>query len=41
MNNRNVGVEELSELLEKTIRDFVQGAPPLDDSTTVLLKRLQ
>ena len=41
MNNRNVTMEELSELLEKTIRDFVHGAPPLDDSTMVLVKRLQ
>ncbi len=39
-NNQNFGVEQLSELLEKTIRDFVQGAPPLDDSTLVLIKRL-
>ena len=40
MNNQNAGMEELTELLEKTIRDFVHGAPLSDDSTMVLLKRL-
>jgi sigma-B regulation protein RsbU (phosphoserine phosphatase) len=41
MKNRNVAVEELSELLEKNITEFVQGVPALDDSTMVLIKRLQ
>ncbi len=40
MNNRNAGLEELSGLLENKIHDFVKGAPPLDDRTLVILKRL-
>jgi sigma-B regulation protein RsbU (phosphoserine phosphatase) len=38
--NLNLNMEDLATLLENHIKEFTHGAPPLDDSTLVLLKRL-
>ncbi len=34
-------VEDLSNMLEQHIREFTKGAPPLDDSTLIFLRRMQ
>ena len=39
--NRETNVEDLTQVLERQIRDFTRGAPPLDDSTVILVRRLQ
>ena len=39
--NSKDGVDELSQKLELDIREFTRGAPPLDDSTLIFLRRVQ
>jgi sigma-B regulation protein RsbU (phosphoserine phosphatase) len=39
--NRKSGVEDLALILERQIREFTKGAPPLDDSTLIFLRRVQ
>jgi serine phosphatase RsbU (regulator of sigma subunit)/pSer/pThr/pTyr-binding forkhead associated (FHA) protein len=38
--NFNASMEDLASMLENHIREFSHNAPPLDDSTLVLLKRI-
>jgi sigma-B regulation protein RsbU (phosphoserine phosphatase) len=40
MSNRNSNVEDLAHLLERNISDFTKGAPPLDDSTLIFVRRV-
>ena len=39
--NRSAGVEDLALTLERQIREFTHGAPPLDDSTLIFVRRVQ
>ena len=39
--NRELGVEEMSRVLENQIREFTQNAAPLDDATLIILKRVE
>jgi phosphoserine phosphatase RsbU/P len=39
-SNRTRGVEDLAHLLENNIREFSKGAPPLDDSTLIFVRRV-
>jgi serine phosphatase RsbU (regulator of sigma subunit)/pSer/pThr/pTyr-binding forkhead associated (FHA) protein len=38
--NRQMNVEDLSQLLEQTVKEFTQGASPIDDSTIIFVKRV-
>lgn len=38
--NSTASMEDLATMLENHVREFTHGAPPLDDSTLVLLKRI-
>jgi phosphoserine phosphatase RsbU/P len=38
--NRETGVEDLSNMLEEKIREFTHGAPLIDDSTIIFVKRV-
>ena len=38
--NPDLNMEDLATMLETRVKEFTHGAPPLDDSTLVLLKRL-
>ena len=40
VKNREMGVEDLSQLLEQTVKEFTQGAAPIDDSTIIFVKRV-
>jgi sigma-B regulation protein RsbU (phosphoserine phosphatase) len=40
-SNRSGGVEDLALKLENQIREFTKGAPPLDDSTLIFVRRTQ
>ena len=40
LKNREMGVEDLSQLLEQTVKEFTQGAAPIDDSTIIFMKRV-
>jgi serine phosphatase RsbU (regulator of sigma subunit) len=39
--NRTATVEDLAQTLERQIREFTRGAPPLDDSTLIFVRRIQ
>jgi sigma-B regulation protein RsbU (phosphoserine phosphatase) len=39
--NRRAGVEDLAHILERQISEFTRGAPPLDDSTLIFVRRVQ
>ena len=40
IKNGEIGVEDLSQLLEEKIREFTHGAAPIDDSTIIFVKRV-
>jgi serine phosphatase RsbU (regulator of sigma subunit) len=39
--DRATGVEDLALTLERNLREFTRGAPPLDDSTLIFVRRVQ
>jgi sigma-B regulation protein RsbU (phosphoserine phosphatase) len=40
LSNRSSGVEDLARMLERNISEFSKGAPPLDDSTLIFVRRV-